>query len=334
MNRTKMKMVLANHPHLLRLFRIPLILLPRLYCRYSPWKTSKLLLWNAVIAHTWWMESQVIARTRFGDFLHIDPTEILGKHIYYFGVWEPCLTSWLLERLNSGDVFIDVGANIGYFSLLASHIVGPSGKVVAVEAVPDIAGVLSDNLKRNGATNVRLVNIAAWNKDDILTFFTDNHLSGKSTCLESHADKWKLTRKNEIKAQPISDILTTSEIQSARIVKIDVEGAEIEVISGMQAIMPLFNNNVEFVIEISLDSLNSHDINGNSFLEWFADWGFKGYEMSNNYDIKSCISTKPFPRPKRLRKLEWGNRSEMDIVFSKIDADYLYRECPIYSLSK
>jgi FkbM family methyltransferase len=323
MNRTKVKMALAKHPHLLRLFRIPFIVLPRIYCRYSPFKIGKLHLWDAVITHTWWMESQVIARTKFGDILHIDPTEIVGKYIYYFGIWEPCLSSWLLERLKPGDVFIDIGANIGYFSLLASRIVGPYGQVVAVEALPDIAQILSHNIKLNGAANVRFVNVAAWDKDDLLMFFTDSHLSAKSTCLESHADKWELKHKCEVKAQPLSGILTQPEIQSARFVKIDVEGAEIEVISGMQRIMPLFNNDVEFIIEVNLNSLNSHSVAENYFLKWFADWGFHAYEMSNDYDIESCISKNIHPRPRRLDKLEWVNRTEMDIVFSKIDADYL-----------
>ncbi|HEY3128368.1 MAG TPA: FkbM family methyltransferase, partial [Acidobacteriota bacterium] len=141
----------------------------RAYFRYAPSSFGKKTLWAHLAAHLWWLESYVKAKTIFGSAVCADAADIVGRYIYYFGIWEPNLTNWISERLLAGDTFVDVGANIGYYSLLASKLVGESGRVVAVEALPQIFGILRDNLQANCAGNVRPVNIAAWDrKEDLI----------------------------------------------------------------------------------------------------------------------------------------------------------------------
>src|SRR5207249_2412898 len=79
---------------------------------------------------------------------------------YYFGMWEPHISRWIDERLSPGDTFIDVGANIGYYSLLAARRVGPTGSVVAIEPSPKTFRALEANLAQNRLKNVRTVNAA------------------------------------------------------------------------------------------------------------------------------------------------------------------------------
>ena len=71
------------------------------------------------------------------------------------GIWEPQETRFLLDTLRPGDVFVDVGANIGYFSLLASRLVGPAGTVLAFEPEAANYALLEANCRRNGCDNVR-----------------------------------------------------------------------------------------------------------------------------------------------------------------------------------
>jgi protein-L-isoaspartate O-methyltransferase len=61
--------------------------------------------------------------------------------IFHFGIWEPEISYLTIELLDEGDVYVDVGANIGYDTLLASSLVGSSGKVVSIEAAPAIFAV-------------------------------------------------------------------------------------------------------------------------------------------------------------------------------------------------
>src|SRR5690606_39869903 len=72
----------------------------------------------------------------------------------------PNLTTWLSGRLARGDVFVDVGANIGYYTVLSAKRVGPHGHVVAIEAFQDISAALTQHINRNHLCNVRVVNEA------------------------------------------------------------------------------------------------------------------------------------------------------------------------------
>ena len=93
-----------------------------------------------------------------------------GK-FFVFGIWEPNLTNFVQQRLRVGDTFVDVGANLGYYSLLASKLVGALGHVVAIEASPAIAAHLTKNLHLNNATNVRVVNAAAADRAGTLALY-------------------------------------------------------------------------------------------------------------------------------------------------------------------
>jgi len=73
-----------------------------------------------------------LARTYFGGVMSCDLGDFIGNIIYHFGVWEPHVSAYIQSRLKPGDAFCDIGANIGYYSLLASRAVGPRGAVIAV----------------------------------------------------------------------------------------------------------------------------------------------------------------------------------------------------------
>jgi hypothetical protein len=114
----------------------------RMYIRYAPWGMGKRSFWAQIVGPYFaWHAHKFIVSTAFGRQIAGDTRDIVQQHIYYFGVWEPNLTRWIVRRLAPGDVFIDVGANVGYYSLqrcsanllLASKLVGQSCSVVAIE---------------------------------------------------------------------------------------------------------------------------------------------------------------------------------------------------------
>lgn len=74
---------------------------------------------------------------------------------------DPNLTAYFSRNPAPGDVVVDVGANIGYFTLLASNCVGAKGKLVAIEASPSVFGLPSENIALNTRSNIRAVNVAA-----------------------------------------------------------------------------------------------------------------------------------------------------------------------------
>ncbi len=134
----------------------------RAYVRHAQSTLGKPLLLRRLLEPT-------LRRTdRAFDTTTVDGARIAGRtgdmierYLYLFGQWEPALTAWLRPRLRPGRTFVDVGANIGYFSLLAARRMGGSGRVVAVEASPETFARLRANLDRNAAGNVRALNVAA-----------------------------------------------------------------------------------------------------------------------------------------------------------------------------
>src|SRR5882757_4827335 len=98
-----------------------------------------------------------IVRARFGARFAVDTQDLIQRYIYMFGVWEPHMTRWLQSRLRPGDTFVDVGANIGYYSILASRLVGDEGRVVALEASPAFHQQLLKQVRLNEGRNVRAV---------------------------------------------------------------------------------------------------------------------------------------------------------------------------------
>ena len=106
-----------------------LVPVARLCVRYAPHPAIRRAFWAHLITPFFiFSNSRFVARTTFGAAIAGNTKDLIQRHIFYFGVWEPNLTGFLTTRLNRGDVFVDVGANIGYFSLLASRLVGRRGK--------------------------------------------------------------------------------------------------------------------------------------------------------------------------------------------------------------
>ena len=101
----------------------------------------------------------------------VDVADFIGTRIYHFGVWEPHVSALISARLKSGDVFCDIGANIGYYTVLAAPIVGDTGKVVAIEPSPATFELLKQNIKLNNADNVRMVRAAVADQPGTLTLF-------------------------------------------------------------------------------------------------------------------------------------------------------------------
>ncbi len=169
-----------------------------------------------------------------GFKMKLDPAEKIPSHIAFEGMYEPGLRSLIKKTLNPGDHFLDIGSNIGYFSCLARSIVGPTGKVSVLEANPSMATQVMENLELNGWTDsVDIHEIAAWNKEDTLTF----NLApiGKSG-MGSVRDLSEINKSIEVEALPLDKIFS-NENKKISAIKIDVEGAETQVIDGAKKVL-------------------------------------------------------------------------------------------------
>lgn len=257
-----------------------------------------------------WHSHRFSARTVFGARLRGDTQEVLQQHVYYFGVWEPNLTRWLQARLRPDDVFVDVGANIGYFTLLGSRAVGPRGSVVAVEASPTIHAWLQANLARNRARNVRAVNCVAASDQGVRTVYHGPASHRGLTTINPSAG-WPA--EAEAEAATLPQIVGEAGWREARVIKIDVEGAEDEVVAGMADGLDRTRPELEVVVEM-------HPPSGRELFARFLEAGFHAYGLEIDYSPLSYSAARPLPAAHRLTE---PPAYELDVIFSRRDAETL-----------
>ena len=133
--------------------------------------------------------------------------------------------------LSPGDTFVDVGANFGTFSLLASRIVGPSGKVIAIEPQPRLASMISRSTELSGVTNCDVVGVAAGRNEGDATLLVPRDDSGRAGFFAGFSGR-RAHEKVKVKVTTLDRMLEGHDPRMGLMLKIDVEGSELDVIEG------------------------------------------------------------------------------------------------------
>ena len=196
---------------------------------------------------------------------------------YRAGLVERPVQQALVEVLRPGDSFFDVGANVGFFTLVASRSVGHSGSLHAFEARSDIARVAQRNLRRNGLSG-EVLNVAVGDSDGTVELFVADHPGG-STIERSQAAS--IGRTEIVQQVTIDRLVASGRLPIPNVVKIDVEGAEPAVIRGMSTTLREHRPIVIF----ELDDQDSTRVES-QFLEMqdrLADLGYRCERLAPSY---------------------------------------------------
>ncbi|HLN06612.1 MAG TPA: FkbM family methyltransferase [Acidimicrobiales bacterium] len=149
--------------------------------------------------------------------------------------YEPHVTRRLREVLCSGDTFVDVGASYGYFSLVASRAVGPTGRVIAFEPGAENVSLLHLNLYANGASNVEVHPIAVADRPGLLLYSSSG---GNGQVAPFDGDAGALETSELVAADTLDRVL--SDTSGIKAIKIDVEGAEGLALEGSRRVLGRF----------------------------------------------------------------------------------------------
>lgn len=147
----------------------------------------------------------------------------------WLGTYEPLIQHFLQRTIRHGDVFYDVGANAGFFTVLAARLVGQDGKVVAFEPHPINAQSVADQVKVNGFNNVVLINKAVSSERGIVTF-----CAGKDLSMGYVGAPVPGEEVIEVEAITLDDVL--EDHLPPTIVKVDIEGGGVELVRGARTV--------------------------------------------------------------------------------------------------
>jgi FkbM family methyltransferase len=224
----------------------------------------------------------VTFRLKDGIRLTTDGTSQTGRIAYATGVYEPAVATLIRQRLRAGDTFIDVGANIGYFSLVAARAVGPNGKVLAFEPSPEVRRTLAENLRLNEAGNVVVRTEALGPAHREVTFFTG---PADDTGLGSLR---RLEKGREIRVQQVPFDAIATGVARVSMVKIDVEGGETGVLEGMAA--TLSAQRPEIIVEVTDEFLRALGSSARQLLALLRGHGYRVWRLDDNGALKAIDS--------------------------------------------
>ncbi|GAC1303917.1 MAG: FkbM family methyltransferase [Vulcanimicrobiaceae bacterium] len=254
-----------------------------------------------------------VATTESGFSVGGNTASTVERFICYFNVWEPNATAWLGRTLSDGDGFIDVGAHVGYFSLLAAKLVGTRGSVTAIEASPATFVKLTDNIARNGCTKTRAVNVAVAARHGLLQFYEKPDGNDAQGSIYAQAG---FEPTYQVRSAPLLDVLEPAEIASARVIKVDVEGAEWLVSSDLVPALRGARRDVEIMLELNTALLATVGKTARDIVDLFAGAGFNAYVLPNDYHMAAYAPPRSIRPPYRCRTTPTGL---VDLIFSRRD---------------
>jgi FkbM family methyltransferase len=151
---------------------------------------------------------------------------------YALGTTEPLVQRMLAKHLDDGSVMYDLGASVGFFTVLAARMVGQSGHVYAFEPVLRNARALERNVEINGFRNVTVIPRAVSNRTGAARFETGlNPTAGRVVSAVEERESGNLTTVGVV---ALDDLLEQGSVLPPDFIKADIEGAEIEAVRGMQ----------------------------------------------------------------------------------------------------
>lgn len=187
-----------------------------------------------------------------------------------FCIVTPEFESWMWNYLKpkKGDVFLDIGAHIDKYSLQVAKIVGEKGLVIAIELMPKNYSTLMRNIKLNGLKSIIPLRIAAWNTEcDVKLFIGDK---GGHNSLKYNMGLGYI----KVKAKSLDIVLKELNVNQVNWIKIDVEGAEYEVLQGLEK--TLKNNSPKLIVEVKKE-------NRNKVLDFMEKLNYAARPINNEY---------------------------------------------------
>ncbi len=207
----------------------------------------------------------------YGNKIFLDKKDALGLSIHK--IHEPLVTDFIKKEIKEGSIVVDIGAHIGYYTLMFAKLVGENGKVFSFEPDPENFCLLKKNVEVNNYKNVVLEQKAVSDYIGKAKLYISRESSGQNTIYQ--IDK----KQNFIEVEVINlDEYFKSFEKNIHLIKMDIEGAEYSCILGAKDIIKK-NDKLKIITEFRPISLKSFGVEPVNFLKLLAELGFYIFEF-------------------------------------------------------
>ena len=197
-----------------------------------------------------------------------DPSDLIQKHIFFQGYYEYYESNFVANNLSRGQVFLDIGANIGWHSLIAAHKVGTRGKVVALEPVSRTFKALTANILLNKFDQIHPFRVGLSARSTTVNIYQcDPNNCGMNSLYGNQLIE-------EIQIMEGDSFLRDIGVSNIDLCKIDVEGAECEVLDGLTETLSK-RRIAKILIEANSTSLTRAGRSSKELIARLTDFGFQ-----------------------------------------------------------
>lgn len=217
-----------------------------------------------------------------GYSFHCDLRDTISREVCFTGRYEPQETALVQSILRPGMSFVDVGANWGYFTLLAASLVGPGGRVLSLEPDPRLFAIIQDNITRSRLEQVTILQLAAASEPGNLALAGYREAGGNfgvsripANC-DEHEDVF------QVRSQSLDNLLELHSLSSIDLMKMDIEGAEVFAIAGLKE--SLVRRSVKrLLLELHPVELAEHDSSVSAVVELLLSAGYQPWTIDHSF---------------------------------------------------
>ena len=219
---------------------------------------------------------------------------------FIFGTSELPVQRELAGQIEPGDVVYDIGANVGFFSLIAARLAGSTGRVFSFEPVAENATSIRQNVTLNRLESVQLFEVAVGAKSETAELLLTDW-DGGSTLSNSAVRPSKPVSRRTIRVVALDDFIRAEGLRLPNFVKIDVEGVEFEVLQGMSD--TIAESRPFLLYEIDDGDKASFERRWKELDDHVAALGYTIIHLENSYSNTQWYVGHTFARPLEKRRI-------------------------------
>ena len=234
-------------------------------------------------------EVEIVVPSDRGEMRMTVPPGYPAARSFAAGLYERDVTRLFEAIVTAGMTVVDVGANVGYYTLIASRLAGPAGRVYAFEPDPRIYAYLVRNVESNGCSNVVAVNKAVSEMTGSGTFIPDEH-GAEGRLSASSANRTSIA----VQTVNLDDYFAGEGWPSIAVIKMDIEGGERAALDGMRELCRR-NPEMQLIMEFNLGAIHRAGGTREELASLLQELGFsKGHIIEQ--DMKPFSVPHQFPK--------------------------------------